>query len=237
MEHEIQGHAKKAYKKWKDPKASLWHKIKEIAMEVAIIVFAVSISIWFHNMSEKRHHRHEVKAFLTDLKAALVNDSTTIQTAKNHFKGIADEYTVIKDFSVFQLDSIKKSRLTNNKPLINFSYSFRQSNNAAYEGFKSSGKIGYIEDAELKTLILSYYQQFYPSMELLENDFTKKADKLSEVMKFDDLVLIDLLQGSKEAKNITGKCMVSVGANIQMYDGTLGFIRQMIAKIDRDLKH
>ncbi len=35
-------------------------------------------------------------------------------------------------------------------------------NNARYEGFKSSGKIGTIENNKLKNSILSYYQQTIP---------------------------------------------------------------------------
>jgi hypothetical protein len=66
MGHEIHDHAKKAYKKWKDPKVSFWHKAKEIAMEAAIIVFAVSVSIWFHNMSETRHKGTMLKSLCWD---------------------------------------------------------------------------------------------------------------------------------------------------------------------------
>jgi hypothetical protein len=47
---------------------------QEIIGEILIIVFAVSISIWFHNWSESWKDREEEKAFLAGLKADLQAD-------------------------------------------------------------------------------------------------------------------------------------------------------------------
>ncbi len=52
-EEEIAKHTKKVYKVWASKEHTWQHKVKEFFIEIAIIVFAVSISIWFHNMSEK----------------------------------------------------------------------------------------------------------------------------------------------------------------------------------------
>jgi hypothetical protein len=53
-----------------------------------------------------------------------------------------------------------------------------------YEGFKSSGKIGYIEDEKLKQKMLSYYQIFVPAQDEVDkmyNDFLFKCfDKMIE---------------------------------------------------------
>ena len=58
MEHEVQGHSKKIYKAWKDPRKKFWDKVKDIGIEIGIIVFAITLSIWFHSWSQ---HRHEQK--------------------------------------------------------------------------------------------------------------------------------------------------------------------------------
>ena len=68
MEHEVQGHTKKIYKAWKDPRKKFWYKVKDIGIEIGIIVFAISLSIWFHSWSEHRHEQKDVKAFLIGLK-------------------------------------------------------------------------------------------------------------------------------------------------------------------------
>ena len=57
-------------------------------------------------------------------------------------------------------------------------------NTANYEGFKSSGKIGYIEDEKLKQKILHYYQRIVPAIDEVDktyNDFLFKCfDKMIE---------------------------------------------------------
>src|SRR3954468_13246145 len=73
-EEEIAKHTKKLYKTWFNKELSIWHKISEFLIEIAIIVFAVTISIWFHNMSEHKHQLEEVKQFLSGLKADLEQD-------------------------------------------------------------------------------------------------------------------------------------------------------------------
>ena len=62
---------RKLYKTWFSKEHSIWHKISEFLIEMCIIVFAVTISIWFHNLSEHRHQQEEVKQFLEGLKADL----------------------------------------------------------------------------------------------------------------------------------------------------------------------
>ncbi len=63
-EDEIIKHTKAAYKAFKDPEKDWIHKLKEILLEVLIIVFAVSVSIWLHNWSESVKDKNEEKEFL-----------------------------------------------------------------------------------------------------------------------------------------------------------------------------
>jgi hypothetical protein len=51
-EQEIIKHTKAIVELTTDRKKTWQHRVKEIAREILIIVFAVSISIWFHNWSE-----------------------------------------------------------------------------------------------------------------------------------------------------------------------------------------
>ena len=57
-EQEIIKHTKKIFKAIGKENVTIWHKLKEFAIEIIIIVIAISLSIWFHNYSE---HRKEQK--------------------------------------------------------------------------------------------------------------------------------------------------------------------------------
>jgi ribosomal protein L32E len=165
MQEEISKHTKKAYKAMKS-EHSLGDKLKEIAIEIGIIVFAVSLSIWLHGWSEHRHQQAEVKEFLIDLKEDLKTDLKNIETIQknqieNH-KGIKFALNLTR----FQLDSLKRV-----KGSVNFNSNFitTKFNIGNYEGFKSSGKIGYIENKKIKKLMFNYYQDTVPNI----NDFER----------------------------------------------------------------
>src|SRR6187549_1084859 len=84
-DQEVIKHTKKVYQVWKDGEQSWWHKLKEFLLEIAIIVFAVTISIWFHDLSEKRHKQHDVKEFLTGLKTDLQRDIIELQSDRRNY--------------------------------------------------------------------------------------------------------------------------------------------------------
>jgi len=56
-ELEVAEHGKKVIRLARSKEHSLLHKLREVLLEIAIIVFAVSISIWYHSMSEHRHEQ------------------------------------------------------------------------------------------------------------------------------------------------------------------------------------
>jgi len=73
-DQEVIKHVKRSYELWFSKEYSFWHKLKEFALEVFIIVFAVSLSIWLHDRSEHQHEQEEVKSFLLGLKHNLQGD-------------------------------------------------------------------------------------------------------------------------------------------------------------------
>jgi len=93
-EQEVVKRTKKVYKTWTDKELSFWHKVKEFLIEVFIIVFAISLSIWFHNSSEHAHQQEEVKQFLLGLKGDLSNDMVEMKTIKVPIKN-RDTYLTI----------------------------------------------------------------------------------------------------------------------------------------------
>lgn len=87
-----------------------------------------------------------------------------------------------------------------------------------FEGFKSSGKIGYIEDEKLKQKILSYYQLWVPSINQVDkvyDDFLFKSfDKMIENA---DKSEVKLYSDPKFKKTI--EFLIRIGKNnIRVYD-------------------
>lgn len=55
------------------------HRLGEILLEIGIIVFAITLSIWLHNWQECRHERARARQFLLGLQTDLTNDVREMQ--------------------------------------------------------------------------------------------------------------------------------------------------------------
>jgi len=181
MQEEITKHSEKIYKTVKNSEHTLGEKVKEIIIEICIIVFAVTLSIGLHSWSEHRHQQEEVSVFLANLKNDLKNDIKNIDDEKEAYQKSNMSYEKILALTPLQLDSIYKSKNIVDFPVHSHGHTMNIGN---YEGFKSSGKIGYIEDEKLKQKMLSYYQIFVPAQDEVDkmyNDFLFKCfDKMIE---------------------------------------------------------
>lgn len=181
MQEEVTKHTKKIYKTVKNTEHTLGEKIKEIIIEIFIIVFAVTLSISLHSWSEHKHQQEEVKVFLENLKNDLQNDAKSIDIEKEAYKKSNMDYEKILALTPHQLDSIYKSKNKVEFPIYSHGPKMNIGN---FEGFKSSGKIGYIEDEKLKQKILNYYQIYVPAINEVDkyyNDFLFKCfDKMIE---------------------------------------------------------
>lgn len=78
-------HPQKLYKVWLSKEYSLWQKVKEFFIETSIMVFAVSISIWFNNWNEDNHEQKLVKTFLLGLKTDIQQDIKAIEQLQDTY--------------------------------------------------------------------------------------------------------------------------------------------------------
>lgn len=215
MQEEITKHSNKIYKTVKNSEHTLGEKVKEIIIEIFIIVFAVTLSIGLHSWSEHRHQQEEVSVFLANLKNDLKNDIKNMEIEKEAYQDSNTGYEKILALTTLQLDSIYKSKNKVNFPIYSHGQIMSIGN---YEGFKSSGKIGYIEDEKLKQKILNYYQIFVPAINEVDkmyNDFLFKCfDKMIENA---DKSEEELYSDPKFKKTI--EFLVKLGKNnIRVYD-------------------
>ncbi|MBZ4036422.1 hypothetical protein K6T82_16750 [Flavobacterium sp. 17A] len=233
MQEEITKHSTKIYKAVKKSEHTLGEKVKEIIIEICIIVFAVTLSISLHGWSEHKHQQKEVDAFLANLKNDLKSDVESIGTEVGAYQKTNLEYEKILGLTTSQLDSIYKSKNKVNFPIHSHGQSLHIGN---YEGFKSSGKLGYIENEELKQKILNYYQIFVPAaneVDKLYNDFLFKC--FDKEIENADKPEKELYSDPKYKKTLA--YLVKLGKNnIRVYnENTKPLAVELIKEIEKEL--
>jgi len=156
MQDEIIKHSRKILNNFKIKDLPFISKAKKISIEIFIIVFAVSFSIWLHGMNEYKREQKEVKMFYINTKEDLEQDIKWLKSDVEEYRKEEARLSDIFNLSTLKLDSLKQRNVDIAFPMHVF---MNKINNGNYEGFKSSGKIGFIENEDLKKAILNYYQQ------------------------------------------------------------------------------
>jgi hypothetical protein len=186
-ELEIIKHAKKAHASMNSDN-TIWHKTKEILIEIFIIVFAVTLSIWFHSWSEHRHQQMEVKQFLTGLKEDLQNDISEMNKDKESYIKQQKVFTYLYNLKIKEniaVDTMKKhGRWIFNTTALN-------PNAGRFEGFKSSGKIGSIENSKLQTDIMDLYQENIPALLGSTSGYIEGKKKLLTYIELNNVRITD----------------------------------------------
>ncbi|SDF53024.1 hypothetical protein [Epilithonimonas hungarica] len=228
MQEEISKHSRKIYKTVKSPKHTVNEKIKEIIIEIFIIVFAVSLSIWLHSWSEHNHEQKESNKFLKELKADLEADAKLIEENKKTLTNLDNDYKFIlslKNLKTPITDSLVGSH--SNFYLLGSAF-----NVGRYEGFKSSGKIGTIENDALKNEILAYYQQTLPNLTFRVNFINSEQLKIKDADS-GNLNLSDFYTSQKMQSNYSNLSYNSKGL-IDEYQNALKQINQVLKEIDAE---
>ncbi len=235
-EQEVAKHVKKVYKIWHRSDLGFWHKAKEFLIEVVIIVFAVTLSIWLHDRS--KHKQKEVTEFLSGLKSDLQNDLKEMSEDKAAFQKSSAAFAYIsrlKYNEAISNDSLNKytGNLFNSTGLI--------PNNGRFEGFKASGKIGNIENVELQNDIMDLYQENIPSLltgsgvynenkqkffDYYENHFERTSDTSNNIESLFKMAPIhNMAIPLKNTEEI-----------IARYDSCISTINKIIQEIDTEEK-
>lgn len=235
-DQEIIKHTKKVYKIWHSVEHSTWHKIKEFLIEIFIIVFAVSLSIWFHGWSEHRHTQKEVTEFLVGLKQDLTKDIQEMNEDKKSFKKSRAAFLYIS--SLNNETEIDQDSLSNH---MNWMYNITGlvPNDGRFEGFKSSGKLGNIENRALQNDILDLYQENIPS--LIHNTDGYANQKIN----FNDYIQDNLVRDKENKTNIEKLLFTSRAQNkanilkrvdyiLERYDSCIDKMKKIIAQIDKE---
>lgn len=218
-EQEVIKHTKKIFGLWKTDNP-IWHKVSELLLEIFIIVFAVTVSIYFHDRSELKHQRHETEEFLLGLKQDLQTDIEEMNQDKSSFKQSekAFKYIVSRKLNA----SLSEDTLIKYSGWI-FNTTGLVPNSGRFEGFKSAGKIGTIENKELQNNIMDLYQENIPSLLLSTNLYTAKKQSL-----------FDYIAANRKRLTDTTTNWVSVLSTDQAYNicSSLTFVREILGRYD-----
>jgi len=235
-EDEIAKHSRKIYKTWFNKELTIWHKISEFLIEITIIVFAVTISIWFHNMSEHKHQQEEVKQFLSGLKADLEQDIREMENDKESYQKQSVIFTYLSRLKLNQKpnrDTLNaySNWLTNTTAL--------NPNDGRFQGFKSSGKIGTIENDSLQNDIMDLYEENIPALLHSTDGYIRIKTMFFDLIakntkRLTDSTdnMIDIIK-SDESVNLC-RPLSSPAQVLERYDLCIQLMKRIIARIDQE---
>ena len=234
MEQEIIKHSRKIFSISKKPNQSFINKAKEIVIEIFIIVFAVTFSIWLHGITEHKKEQKEVRTFLANIRKDLIKDLKWLRADAETYKEANEEYSSILQLTHSKIDSMNRVNSYNMSFPVNIL--LNKINNANYEGFKSNGKIGYIENDELRMAILGYYQQDAPATAETNNLYNqyllKTIDDLNEHSDEtnDEFYLSPQFKSKIDYMVMLGKMVIK-----SYEENTIKHATEIIKKIDEEL--
>ncbi|MCC3153833.1 hypothetical protein Q3A66_12970 [Hymenobacter sp. BT770] len=212
------------------------HRLPEILLEIGIIVFAITLSIQLHAWHEHSVERAEERKFLTGLRADLTSDLAELHNDSLSYARVLRGYRYFRTLS---------SQTADSDSLRNYQWTLRSEtnllpNSSRFEGLKSAGKLGIIENDELLSAILENYQESIPGLvgetrsfsqykastiqKYLDEHLQRSGDNFAAVMQSDQMY--NYLSKDNEIMSI-----------MQRYHGVLQGTRKLIREIEAHQAH
>ena len=240
-EDEIIKHTKAAFNALKNPETGWKHKLQEILTEIFIIVFAITISIWLHNWSDKLHDSKEEKEFLTGLKKDLQSDIENIKSGE-HFYAYCLQG--MKYFTIGGLGEKVIKDSVDKYSSIFFSSTTFDPHSSRYEGLKGSGIFGVIENKELLNSIINLHEATILRITELNKVYWQYKEKLenfiegnAELSKTGSVINSDVVLVKPQMR-----ILMSVGSSmiknnvIPAYKEGIDKCNELIKEVDKELK-
>jgi hypothetical protein len=174
-ELEVAKHGKNVIHLMTKKEHTMSHRIREIALEVLTIVFAVSMSIWLHGLSEHHHQQQEVRSFLAGLRADLKDDIGSLAAIQGGYHGFDQNFDYLAGLEAGKAPDWKKFNDAWVRMDANWYFI---PNKSRFDGFMMSGKLNNIEDADTLNAILNLYQSLLPQIRTSESGWANRQDKL-----------------------------------------------------------
>src|SRR5579863_166750 len=221
-----------------DESKKIRQKAGEILLEIIIIVFAITLSLFFERWRQNVEDHELERTFLLGLKDDLRKDVSHLEAASASWvqMGNATHYFIKPENQInWSRDSINYwgSRCFHNV------YFFPSTNR--YEALKSTGKINVIGDRRLQNDIVDLYQTKIPDLEQQLNFFNTFAN--SQVLVF----LVNNLKRDENNNAILDKALFTdprmrnffsfygLDDILKRSDSTLSKSREILTEIDQVL--
>lgn len=215
------------------------HKLGEILLEIIIIVFAISLSLFFERWRQNVEDRDLERTFLQGLKADLGNDVNQLEAASAKWVSMenATHYFIKPENQInWNPDSV---RFWGDQCFHNV-YFFPSTNR--YEALKSTGKINVIEDKTLQNDIVDLYQTKLPDLEQQLNFFNTFVN--SQVLAYlvnnlkrdenNDAILDKSFFADQRMRNLFS--FYNIDDILKRSDSTLAKSREILREIDQALR-
>jgi hypothetical protein len=158
-EEKIIKHAENAIHVLENKEKGWKRKILEFGEEIIIIVFAVSITLMFHNLNDAHRERRIEREFLSGLRDDLRGGASNLEIGIKEFQSTIDYYDTV--WNQITTNKINARFIDENSgKLINTSYFVFD--DGRFEGFKFSGNLRLIENQQLLKHIMSLYTVSIP---------------------------------------------------------------------------
>ena len=241
-EQEIIKHAKAILELTTDRKKPWQHRVKEVIGEILIIVFAVSISIWFHNWSDSWKDRKEERDFLKGLKMDLQADmKEMIGDRASYALGLKGVIYFEKVGAGMPLD---EDSLRAYEGIFLGGRDIQISPRVSqFEALKGSGRLGIVRNKELLIHITDLYTKDFPQINRINLYFNKLLGE-NFIPFVTSHLQLDIAGHGTNWKEIlrTSQMRLLVklgeGAESCVYDYTAGIdkCQMIIREIDKELE-
>ena len=155
----------------------------EVLLEIGIIVFAITLSLWLHNWQEHRHDRARERQFLRGIQQDLADDLREMRMDSGSYQ---EQRRGLRYFKQLTAQNMRRdSARFYSWTLTNSTYFI--SNSSRFDGLKSTGALGVIEDQALLGKLLTYYQR--TTVNLTMNAQAYGTSKVESILPYLDLHL------------------------------------------------
>lgn len=233
-EHEVIKHTREIVKVVKEP-GHIKHKIGDMVLEIAIIVFAITLSLFVERYREHQQEQKLEHSFLANLENDLKGDLKQL-------KGDSDTYIQMRNNFGYLKQAYFGKKLNADSASLAAQYLYNTVEfvpaSSRYEALKASGKLDVIENKKLQVDIVNLYQQTIAQLILSTHSFSDFKSKLGD---YADRNLVVTKTGNNVQKlmeNPVAYNMLNRGTYIDFilaqYHHTLVQTRQIIKDIEKE---
>lgn len=206
-------------------------RYSDILINIFSVTFGVLLAAYINFLVEKKKETHEVNIFLSGLYEDLRSDLEELQSDMNSFQ--ENEAAFYYFYRINSAEQLEKDSVNKYRNFI-FNYVLFYPNSGRFDGFKSSGKLYYIENEVLRNEILDLYQETLPVLIGSTNYYNTQQERLrlyieevdNEKNRYDLLI-------SPKGKIILMKCISLHSVIISMYKNSISKTEKILALIEK----